>query len=184
MAKLAEKSKGVGLTTAEINEVKRFYERNVKVGFLKDPTKTAEQVQRATNRDSGIREALFEIADRGGFTNLREINKEIQANKFLADKIGGRMEGQAANNLMSLTDWLVATPGLVASPKFLAGFAVKKIFSTETVRAFAAKALAGFPKAKGLRGGQIPAEQGEGTGRVPKQKRRIAEDNQGLEGSG
>lgn len=149
MATLAEKAKGTGLTTKEINEVKRFYERNVKMGYLKDPTKTAEQVQKATNRDTGIRDALFEIADKNGFTNLRQLNKEIQANKFLADEIAGKMEGQGANNMMTLTDWIVATPGVV-DPSFLAGFLGKKLLSTEGVKAWAARALSGFPKQKDL----------------------------------
>jgi len=144
---LAEKAKGEGLTAPEISEVKRFYERNIKTGYKKDPTKTSEQVQRATNRDSGIREAQLEIADNNGFVNLREINKEIQASKFLGDEIAGKMIGQGANNSMTLTDWIAITPGIV-SPKFLAGFVTKKLLSTETVRAFAAKALAGFPKVK------------------------------------
>jgi hypothetical protein len=146
MAKLAEKSEGVGLTAKEINEVKRFYERNIKVGYMKDPTKTAESVARATNRDSGIREALMDIADEAGFDNLRQMNKEIQANKLLADEIAGKMVGQEANNIMGITDWIVATPGIAVDPKFLAGFVAKKFFSTETVRAAAAKVLAGFPK--------------------------------------
>lgn len=149
MSQLAEKVKGEGLTTSEINEVKRFYERNIKTGYKKDPTKTAEQVQRATNRDSDIREALFDIADKNGFGNLRELNKEIQASKFLADEIAGKMQGQAANNMMTLTDWIVATPGVV-DPAFFAGFVGKKLLSTETARAFAARALAGFPKVKPL----------------------------------
>ncbi|MEK7553293.1 MAG: hypothetical protein AAB504_01225, partial [Patescibacteria group bacterium] len=149
MVSLAEKAKGEGLTTKEINEVKQFYEQNVKVAYKKDITKTSEQVQRATNRDTGIREALFEIADKAGFKELGEINKEIQASKFLGDEIAGKMQGQAANNMMSLTDWIAITPGAI-DPSFLSGFAAKKIFSTETVRAFAAKVLAGFPEKKAL----------------------------------
>jgi len=126
IAELANKAKNEGLTTSEINEVKRFYERNIKTGYKKDATKTSEQIQRATNRDSGIRESLLEIADKNGFTNLREINKEIQASKFL---------------------WIAITPGAI-DPTFLSGFVTKKLLSTETARAFAAKALAGFPKVK------------------------------------
>ncbi len=147
---LTQKAKGIGLTTSEINEIKRFYERNIKVGYLKDPTKTAEAVQKATNRDASIREFLFEVADKNGFTNLRQLNKEIQANRFLADEIAGKMEGQNANNLMSLTDWIVASPAVVSDPSFIAGFIGKKLVSTESVRAFAAKVLAGFPKVKDL----------------------------------
>jgi hypothetical protein len=150
MSELLKKAEGTGLTVSEINELKRFYERNIKVGYLKDPTKTAEAVQKATNRDAAIREFLFEVADKNGFDNLRQLNKEIQANRFLADEIAGKAEGQNANNLMSLTDWVVASPGIVNDPTFLAGFVGKKLFSTETVRAFAAKALAGFPEVKPL----------------------------------
>lgn len=147
---LANKARGTGITMSEMNRLKRYYERNVKVGYLKDPTKTAEAVQLATNRDSALREFQFEMADKAGFDNLRQLNKEIQANKFLADEIAGKMEGQGANNLMSLTDWIVATPGLAVDPTFLAGFAGKKLISSEFMKVAAAKALAGFPNVKPL----------------------------------
>ena len=147
MAQLAEKAKGTGLSTAQINEVKRFYERFIKTGYKKDPTKTSELVQRATNRDSGIREALLEIADKNGFPNLREISKEIQGSKFLADEIAGKMEGQAANNNLTLTDWIVLTPAVV-DPTFISGFVGKKLLTAGPIRAFAARALAGFPSVK------------------------------------
>ena len=150
MSQLVEKAKGEGLTMSEINEVKQFYERKIKTGYKKDPTKTSEQVQRATNRDTGIREAQLEIADKGGFTNLREMHKEIQANRFLSDEIAGRMEGQGANNMMTITDLIVLIPGLVVDRSFLAGFVAKKLFSTETVRAAAAKILSGSGKPRPL----------------------------------
>ena len=138
MASLAEKSKGVGLTTKEINEVKRYYERNIKVGYMKDQTQNAAAVERATNRDGALREYLFEISDQNGFSNLRELNKEIQQSRFLTDKIAGRMEGEGANNVMSLTDWIVVSPGAI-DPTFIAGFAGKKLFSTETARSLTAR---------------------------------------------
>lgn len=147
LSALAEKAKGVGLTTKEINEVKRYYERNVKMGYLKDPNKVSGDGVRATNRDSRLREYLLDIAEKSGFPEMRQMNKDIQANKFLANEIAGRMEGQAANNPMSLTDWIVVTPSLV-HPAALAGFIGKKFLSTEGVRAFAARAMAGFPTRK------------------------------------
>jgi len=148
MSQLAEKAKGEGLTAPEINELKRFYEKNVKTGYKKDPTKTSEQVQRATNRDTGIRESLLEIADKNGFPNLREINKEIQASKFLSDEIAGKLIGEGGNNALSLTDIIIATPGLAIDPSYLAGFVGMKALKTETAKVFAAKLLAGFPKVK------------------------------------
>jgi len=147
---LANKARSTGVTMSEMNRLKRYYERNIKVGYLKDPTKTAEAVQLATNRDSALREYQFEMADKAGFDNLRQLNKEIQANKFLADEIAGKMEGQGANNLMSLTDWIVATPGITTDPSFLAGFVAKKFISSEFMKVAAAKVLAGFPKQKPL----------------------------------
>ena len=138
MSSLYNKSKGVGLTTKEINEVKRYYERNIKVGYMKDQTQNAAAVELATNRDGALREYLFEISDQNGFSNLRELNKEIQQSRFLTDKIAGRMEGEGANNVMSLTDWIVITPGAI-DPTFIAGFAVKKAFSTDTARSLVAR---------------------------------------------
>lgn len=147
---LANKARSTGITMSEMNRLKRYYERNVKVGYLKDPTKTAEAVQLATNRDSALREYQFDMASKAGFDNLRQLNKEIQANKFLADEIAGKMEGQGANNLMSLTDWIVATPGITVDPSFFAGFVGKKFISSEFAKVAAAKVLSGFPKQKPL----------------------------------
>jgi len=149
MNQLLQKAKSTGLTTAEINDLKRYYERNIKLGYAKDMTKTAESVQRATNRDGQLREYLFEVADENGFTNLRELNKEVQQTKFLADKIAGRMEGEGANNMVSLTDWIILTPGAV-DPAFISGFVGKKLFGTETARSLAARLFSGARQVKGL----------------------------------
>lgn len=146
---LSQKAEGIGLTPAEINEVKRYFERHIKMSHLQDVTKSSEVRMRSTNMDNDVRELLFEIADKNGFTNLRELNKEIQASKQLADAIGGKMVGQEANNMMGLTDWFVLGGG-VLDPKFLAGFALKKGLGSETAKATFAKALAGFPKRQPL----------------------------------
>ena len=86
MKDLAQKAESQGLTMSEINEVKRFYEQNNKFTYGKDIT-AGEKSVRATNIDNNVREWQIDLAEENGFSNLREMNKETQASKFLLDKL-------------------------------------------------------------------------------------------------
>lgn len=92
------------LTMSEINEVKRYFERNNKFTYL---TKgTWEQAKRATNMDTALREWQQKVAEENWFNNLAELNKETQAAKHLLDN-SYDMKWTLSNNPIVLTDWIV-----------------------------------------------------------------------------
>ena len=141
---LVAKYKVEGLTNAEINEVKRLYEREVKLGYNK--MLNPDKVQRATNIDSAIRKWQVKKAAFLGFENIAEMNKQTQIARFLVNKLGDKVVGQQALNNVGLTDWIVLSGG---SPEAVSGFLVKKIFSSKGVQAKIAKMLSGG-EGKGL----------------------------------
>jgi hypothetical protein len=60
----------------------------------------------------------------------------------LADTIAGKQAGQAANNLMSLTDTILVS-GAAINPAFLAQYGIKKTLGSETAKSLLIKALNG-----------------------------------------
>ena len=107
LQELQNKNANWWLTMSEINEVKRFYEKNNKFNYLKEWT--AEKSALATNRDTALREWQQDLAMKNGLDNLKELNKETQAAKFLADNATNWQSGIKGNNPISLTDWIVAS---------------------------------------------------------------------------
>lgn len=124
-----------GLNMSDINAVKRLYERNVKLDYVKQnlPNETA----RANNLDSAIRKWQVEEAQHQGLKNLPEINKETQLAKQLMDALGKERAGSAGNNAVTLTDWIMLSGG---DPTAIAGFFAKKGFSSKSLQSwFASK---------------------------------------------
>lgn len=111
LGELSAKADARGLTMSEINEVKRYFERNVKTGYLKEQNSVA--LQRATNLDSAVREFQMGQAEKSGFGNLREMNKQTQAYRAIADEVGSKMVRRETNNNVSLTDYLT----MLADPR-------------------------------------------------------------------
>lgn len=81
------------LSHTDINTVKRMYERNVKLNYIKDQNST--QVTRANNIDTEVRNWQMDEAGKYGFDNLRQINRETQASRMLADAIGKKLAKKA-----------------------------------------------------------------------------------------
>ncbi len=133
---LVAKEKAEGLTMTEINEVKRIYERRVRLDYLKG--NVAEDVTRANNVDNALRTWQFAEAEKAGLTNLPEINKFTQANRQLMDALGKEISGSAGNNALGLTDAILLAGG---SPESIASLVVKKTFSDPGFQSFAAKKL-------------------------------------------
>lgn len=126
LQELQTKNANGWLTMQEINEVKRFYEKNNKFNYLKEWT--AEKSALATNRDTALREWQQKIATENGLDNLKELNKETQAAKFLADNATNWQSWIKWNNPISLTDWIVfAWDGINSNS--LAWLVSKKIFT-------------------------------------------------------
>jgi hypothetical protein len=129
---------------SEINEIKRLYERNVKVDYLKQ--NLPESVARANNIDSAIRNWQFKQAKTLGLKNLPEINRETQLAKQLMDALGKEYAGNAGNNAINLSDWLVMSGG---DPTAIGLFITKKTLSAKTVQSAIAKKLS---RGKGTKG--------------------------------
>lgn len=141
---LQKKVGNEGLTMSEINEVKRLYERNVKLDFVK--ANLPESVARSNNIDAAIRKWQFDQAETLGLKNLPEINRETRLAKQLLDDLGKEYSGAAGNNAMTLTDWIMLSGG---DPTAVGGFLTKKTFSSKSVQSAIAKALA---KGKPIKG--------------------------------
>ena len=126
LQELQTKNANGWLTMQEINEVKRFYEKNNKFNYLKEWT--AEKSALATNRDTSLREWQQKIATENGLDNLKELNKETQAAKFLADNATNWQSGIKGNNPISLTDWIVFAGDGINSNS-ITGLVSKKILT-------------------------------------------------------
>lgn len=113
---LAKHSEG-GISFPELEEAKRRYERNIKTWYYKD--NNSVWIQRATNLDTEIRKYQQEEAIKQGFTNIKELNKEISNAYFLSNEIMRKQLKMDANNQVSLTDYLM----LWAMPDNVGGFA-------------------------------------------------------------
>lgn len=118
-----------GLTMSEINEVKRLYERNVKLDFVRE--NAPEGIKSATNLDNAIREWQFGKAEELGLSNLPEINKETQLARMLADALGKKLAGSEANNAVSLTDWVMLSGG---DPTAIGGYLGKRVLSSSKLQ--------------------------------------------------
>lgn len=125
-----------GWTMSEINQIKRLYERNIKVDYLKQ--NLPESVARATNLDSAVRKWQIQQAKNLGLKNLDVINKETQLAKRLLNDLGIEYAGAAGNNAMTLTDWIMLSGG---DPAAIAGFLTKKVLSSKGVMSSIAKNL-------------------------------------------
>lgn len=144
-----------GLTMSEINQVKRIYEKEVKLPYMKE--NNSLQVERSGRIDNAIREWQLNRADDLGFKNLRDINKQTQAYKFIADKIADRISGAKTNNALSLTDAVLLAGG---DPQAIAMFATRRLFGSAKIQALVAR----IARDKNLDVGQVKALFGESRG--------------------
>ena len=137
---LYKKYNGDGLSMTEINEVKRLFERTVKLDYVKQNIPTS--VQKANSIDNAIRGWQFNQAEAMGLTNLKEINKETQLAKQLADDLGRQIDKEGGNRSITLTDWIILAEG---DPTAVAAFVAKKFAERGTVQSSLARSLAGKP---------------------------------------
>lgn len=129
VSELIAKNNTEGLNMSEINEMKRLYERNVKLGYNK--MTDAEKIQRATNLDNALREWQIGKAEELGFENLRELNKQTQLSKQLINSLGDQIIGQSGLNNVTLTDWIMLSGG---DPTAVGGLLTKKFFSSKKIQ--------------------------------------------------
>ncbi len=143
VANLSKIYDSTGLTVAQENSIKRLYEMNVKLDYLKE--NVPDNVTLAKNIDSQLRNTVEKHADQLGIKGVKEQNKITQATRYLMDEIGKASNGRAANNILGLTDTILAAQ-IPATPEALALFLGKKALSSETVLGGAAKVLSPKPK--------------------------------------
>ena len=133
---LKSKFEGDGLSMSEINQVKRLYEREIRLGY--DKRLNPDKVQQATNIDNSLRDWQVKQAEQLGFKNIGELNKQTQISKFLMDKLGEKVIGQSGLNAVNLSDWVILSGG---DPSSISAFLTKKFFSSKTVQAKIAEML-------------------------------------------
>lgn len=127
-----------GLTMQEVNDVKRLLERNVKLDYLKPNSMNPEKVTQATNVDNDIREWQISTADKMGLQNLKELNKNTQASRMLADSLYKKITGQSGNNAISLGDLVLLSGGDVRN---VAMAGARKFFGSKSVQSKFAQAI-------------------------------------------
>lgn len=154
---LQQKNATTGLSMSEINEAKRIFERSARLDYIKQ--NLPEAVEKANTLDDAVRKWQFSQAEKLGLKNLKELNKNTQANRFLADKLWRKMSGQQANNALSLTDAVLLSGGDVSS---LVMATARKAFSSDTVRSGISKKIAPksaiVPKVVPTRSMQVPQQ--------------------------
>jgi len=136
---LLNKHNGEGLTLTEVNQVKRLYERNIKLDYLRD--NVADGIARANNVDSQLRDFVEKTAETGGFPTVKALNKETALAKQLLDDLGAEYAGQAGNNFVSLSDAFFLAEA-ASNPTALAAFGLKKTFSSKSAMSAVARMMA------------------------------------------
>lgn len=149
---LLSKNSREGLSLTEINEVKRLYERNIKVDYLRD--NVSDGIARATNIDNNLRTFVETAADKAGFPTVKSLNKETALAKQLLDDLGAEYAGQQGNNFVSLSDALFLAEA-ASNPSALAAFGLKKAFSSKSAMSAVAKLIANKKTNKGLPSGDF-----------------------------
>ena len=138
ITELAKKHSNEGLTLSEANEVKRLYERGVKLDYLRD--NVASGVEASNRVDSAMREFIFKKASEKGASDIQLLNKETSLAKQLLDDIGAEYAGQAGNNAISLSDTIFLAEA-TGNPVAAAGFIAKKLAGSKQAMSAVAKLL-------------------------------------------
>jgi len=133
---LLNKYNTTGLDMSEINEVKRLYEKNVKLGY--DKRLNPDKVELATNIDNSLRTWQVNQAEQLGFKNIAELNKQTQLSRFIIDNLGDKLVSQGLLNGVSLTDWIMLSGIDVTG---VGGYLTKKFFSDPGIQAKIAELL-------------------------------------------
>lgn len=137
---LLKKHDKEGLTLTEANEVKRLYERNVTLDYLRD--NVSDKIAQAKNIDSQMRDFIEQAADVGGFKNVKALNKETSLAKQLLDDLGAEYAGSQGNNYVSLSDAFFLAEA-ASNPAALAAFGFRKTLGSKSAMSAVAKLIAG-----------------------------------------
>lgn len=135
---LEEKIMTDGLTGEEVLEqVKRPLEKDVKTDFMKDNVSAG--VRRVNQLVLELRDNLAGELEARGFPQFREISKEIQLSRFMADELGSKLIRGSVNNEWGLIDNMDALSAVMGSPEALMKLGVKKFLNSDMFRVLRAK---------------------------------------------
>lgn len=137
---LYRKNKEIGLTLSEINDVKRLYERNVRVDYANPANPQPEKLVASNNVDSALRNLVVAESKKRGFDNISELNRETSLAKQLLDDLGAEYAGSLGNNNISLTDWILVAEA-AGNPTGAAALGIKKTLGSKTIMSSTAKLL-------------------------------------------
>ena len=151
VTELLNKHQRSGLTLSEVNEVKRLYERNIKLDFLRG--NVGDGITKANHIDNLLRQFVEDTAADNGFANVRTLNKETSLAKQLLDDLGAEFKGKKGNNFASLSDAMFLAEA-TSNPTALAAFGLKKFFASESTMSAVARLMARKREVRGLPSGE------------------------------
>lgn len=135
-----------GVSAEDILKVKRVYERTNKFTYSKaSDNVSASKLVKATERDSKLRESLIDIAEDGGFPELRDLSKEVQQTRFLLDQIAITQARGASKPIFNISDRLLGGAS-IADPKLALGVVAGKALGSEQIKSLFQRAFTGTPK--------------------------------------
>lgn len=138
---LANKYKSGGLSMTEINRVKQIFEKNIKLGYLKE--NNADKTALATNIDDALRSWQDETAQKLGLKNLPELSKEVQLSRQLGDALLKKATGRADDAGIDFLDAVILSGG---NPLSLAIFGARKGIRNQRLQSNIAKFMGGEAK--------------------------------------
>ena len=137
---LVTKYENKGVTMPEINEIKRIFERNNRLDYLKQ--NLPESIAKANTLDDAIRGWQFNQSKQLGLKNLDEVNKETRLAKQLGDALFKKNVRGSGNNAFGLTDAVLLSGG---DPQAISMFLARQTFGNKNIQSKIAKTIAGKP---------------------------------------
>lgn len=118
-----------------------IYKTGAKLGDIK----AGKNVGNLKNIRTGSRKWIVENSKKAWFDGVDDLMRETQKMRYLGDAIIDTLDSGGKNNILSLTDYIVAWPSMMAwgAPWAIAGVAAKKIISQPWVKGKLAKMIGG-----------------------------------------
>lgn len=128
---LQEKHDTKWLTMAEANDMREEFSYKIKTKW--NTENNSEKIDLANNVYTAVKDFLEKTAEANGIKDLQKMNRDIAMRKYLSTWIGDKAERQSANNMVSLTDWVMIAEA-AASPYAAAWLVTKKIMQQPKVK--------------------------------------------------
>lgn len=129
--RLTQKHNEEWLTMAEANDMREEFSYKIKTRW--NTENNSDKIDLANNVYSAVKTFLEKTAEANGIKDLQKMNRDIAMRKYLSTWIGDKAERQSANNMVSLTDWVMIAEA-ASSPYALAWLVTKKIAQQPKVK--------------------------------------------------